>query len=1613
MKPLRSSFVAVSLTILLGPATAFSLTGDEAVAALKQRGAFDSVKKALETARYEINGANADYQAANPAHDLRAWFTPQEARIMVGGNQQAALRLERVGNKAMPVAQLVVSGNRVEYRRGTVTEWYLNDPRGLEQGFIVEKGGDEPLTLSMAVDGDLNAELSEDERSILFRDECGHSIIAYGGLKAWDACGMELPARLALRHTALAIEIEDAGAVYPVTIDPLITSQVAKLTASDAFAGNDFGLSVGISGDTLVVGGDGNNNFTGAAYVFARNTGGAEVWGQVKKLTASDAGTFDSFGRSVDISGDTIVVGAANKNSSAGAAYVFSRNTGGADNWGEVKKITASDAAMDDGFGQNISISDDTVVVGATGKSGSTGAVYVFSRNTGGANNWGQVKKVTASDGALLDSFGWSLALSRDTLVVGAIFDDTAAGNEAGSAYVFGRNVGGADNWGQVKKLAPADAAANDLFGQDVAISGDTVVVGSANHSAYVFERNSGGADNWGQQKKITGSDAEDSATFGIAVAISGDTIVVGASGKFVGTNSFAGAAYIYERNLGGADNWGEAAKIFASDAATDDDFGNVLAISGDTIVVGADQYFTSQTGQAYTFVRSGNNWVQRAKPTASDGVAFDFFGLSVSLSGDTLVVGAENAGNFAGAAYVFGRNSGGADNWGQIKKLLASDAVSGDSFGRSVSISGDTLAIGANFKNSGIGGAYVFGRNTGGADNWGQIKILTANDATNDDRFGISISIDSDTLIVGANGKSNDTGAAYVFARNTGGADNWGQVKKLRASDPAVNDSFGESVFTDCDSVAVGAPGKTSSTGAVYIYGRNTGGADNWGQVKKVTATGGFAVDIFGEVSSLSGDTLAVGARGADAAYVFDRNQGGADNWGQVKKITGSDALSSDEFGGSVSLSIDTLAVGAYATSTGGAVYVFERNFGGANNWGETKKVIGNDAAPNDTFGGSVSIDVNTLLVGANGKNSLAGAAYVFERTTGGVTNNTPPVFTSCPGNITVGNDLGQCSASVSFNVAASGNPTPTVECKAGATVITSPHTFAKGISTVTCTASNSVGTTNCIFTVTVNDTELPAISCHANIISNVPQGQTSAIVTFGAPTASDNCALASTNCSPASGTSFGLGTTPVTCTAVDTAGKTNTCMFTVTVTSTTGTNNLPVAQCHNVTVNASASCQANVTGAQVNNGSSDPDSDPLTFSLNPPGPYSLGDTPVTLTVDDNRGGTDTCNATITVEDHTPPTVGCPGNITVSVPFGQPDAVVNFTVSFGDNCSLASSNCTPASGATFPVGTTPVLCTAMDGSGNTNSCTFTVTVNQGTPSSDLAVSKSASPETAIVGNDLTYTLVVTNLGPNTATSVTVTDRLPAQVTFVSATPSQGACTQIAGIVTCDLGNVATRATVDIIVNPTDIGSICNTAVVAGVVNDPNSANNTASICTEVHVHDLAVISIKAAKSVTLTSKKTSQIKFVRVTIQNRSDHDETIQNLGVLSNLVTLVVESLGTNCPNPDAVFLTGPPQRPLPVTLKPKQKFTVIYNVTYDCANDPAKGEGHEDLRYLAAVHHEAIDGLPDNHTPDDMCPHNALPGGIDPFPNGKIKDNGCGSKKPDGTLGADVVTDVVVK
>lgn len=371
--------------------------------------------------------------------------------------------------------------------------------------------------------------------------------------------------------------------------------------------------------------------------------------------------------------------------------------------------------------------------------------------------------------------FGSSVSISGDTAVVGAYPDDHAGGVDAGSAYVFVRSGG---VWIQQAKLTADDAAAGDKFGISVSISGDTAVVGaymddhaggSDAGSAYVFVRS---GTVWTQQAKLIALDSAATDYFGYSVALSGETAIVGAYLDDHAGGIDAGSAYVFTRS---GTVWTQQAKLTATDAAAADQFGFSVAVSGETALVGAnlDNTPISDAGSAYVFVRAGMVWTQQARLTASDAGSVDLFGCSVALSGDTALVGARfddaPLGN-AGSAYVFTRSG---TSWTQQAKLVASDAAMTDEFGYSVAVSGDTALVGAWHDDlppmNDAGSAYVFVRS---GTTWTQHAKIIASDGELIDHFGVSVAVDGETALVGAENANTpvdlDAGAIYVFALGT-----------------------------------------------------------------------------------------------------------------------------------------------------------------------------------------------------------------------------------------------------------------------------------------------------------------------------------------------------------------------------------------------------------------------------------------------------------------------------------------------------------------------------------------------------------------------------------------------------------------------------------------------------------------------------------------------------------------------------------------------------------------------------------------------------------------------------------------------------------------------------
>ena len=366
----------------------------------------------------------------------------------------------------------------------------------------------------------------------------------------------------------------------------------------------------------------------------------------------------------------------------------------------------------------------------------------------------------------------------------------------------------------QQAKIQASDKQAYDYFGESVSISedGNTAIVGAYYEdtggndagAAYIFVRS---GSTWTEQAKIMASDRQAGDLFGTSVSISGDgnTAIVGARGEDTGGN-LAGAAYIFVRS---GSTWAQQAKIQASDVQAGDKSGNSVSISidGNTAIVGAYQKVDGTwMGAAYIFVRSGSTWAQQAKIEASDKERADTFGASVSISGDgnTAIVGAygeDTGGSSAGAAYIFVRSG---STWTEQAKIMASDRQAGDLFGTSVSISedGNTAIVGAYYEDTGgndAGAAYIFVRS---GSTWTEQVKIQASDKEAGDLFGTSVSIseDGNTAIVGAyyeDTGGNDAGAAYIFVRS---GSTWTEQVKIQSSDIEAGDLLGYSVSISGD---------------------------------------------------------------------------------------------------------------------------------------------------------------------------------------------------------------------------------------------------------------------------------------------------------------------------------------------------------------------------------------------------------------------------------------------------------------------------------------------------------------------------------------------------------------------------------------------------------------------------------------------------------------------------------------------------------------------------------------------------------------------------------------------------------------------------------------------
>ena len=805
-----------------------------------------------------------------------------------------------------------------------------------------------------------------------------------GGEESADSAALEVTV-----DTASPVQIEEFG-------------QLAELLADDGTSNDFFGHSVSIDGNIAIVGAtydDDNGSASGSAYVF-EDTGLG--WTQVAKLVADDGAESDHFGKCVSICNGTVVVGSYyddDNGTDSGSAYVFEDTGSG---WVQVAKLTADDGTESDHFGESVSVSDGTVIVGAYGNDGigsNSGAAYLFE-DTG--SGWTQVAKLTADDGRSSDSFGGSVSISGNTAIVGAIGDDDN-GLTSGSAYIFTDTGSG---WVQIAKLTAADGAADDRFACSVSLSGTRAIVG-----AYRDDDN--------------------------------------------GTDS--GSAYVFEDTGSG---WLQVAKLTAADGAASDYFGLSVSIDGDTAIVGAynDDDNGEDSGSAYVFEDSGSGWTQIARLSDSDGGAGDHFGDSVSISGQRAFVGApydDDGGSNSGSAqvYLIGGSLGlqaSSDTGASHRDSITSDntptfQVSDPPYFR---LYRDGIQISGDYES----GSYT---ETTLADGTYDYTVVTVDAAGNESSLSAALTVAIDTVAPVAPAAAPDLQAASdqgvsdsdnLTCDNTPTFDATGSPYfRLYRDGVQISGDYQADSYTvssqldgtyEYTATAVDAAGNESAPSAalsVTIFtvapaapltpdlraDSDTGTSDTDNITSDTTLTFDVSASpyfrfyragtrISGEYENTSSYTLTVQADGVYSYTVRAVDAAGNESEGsvalivtidttepvlleQIAKFLADDGAEEGHFGGFVSVDGNTAIVGVSLDDDGGtdsgAAYIFEYS---GSEWTQVAKLNAADAAAGDRFGCSVSISGGTAIVGAyydddNGTSS--GSAYIFADTGSGWT--------------------------------------------------------------------------------------------------------------------------------------------------------------------------------------------------------------------------------------------------------------------------------------------------------------------------------------------------------------------------------------------------------------------------------------------------------------------------------------------------------------------------------------------------------------------------------------------------------------------------------------------------
>ena len=781
----------------------------------------------------------------------------------------------------------------------------------------------------------------------------------------------------------------------PIDGSPPVSLGDIRLAVEDDRVADRFGNAVAFDGETLVVGAELDDG--GAVYVYTLPNGewsSVVDWPEVVKLTPPNGMSGDKFGSSVAVHGDTIVVGAPGNDrdgQDAGAAYVFTKP---AEGWQSTTtaaiRLPAPAGKSDDLVGTSVAVASSTVVVGAPGTTADAGAAYVFERPNGGWSSATTSVTLTAADADSEDGFGESVSIDQDTIVVGAPQAKGPNHDDEGAAYVFRKSGAAWSSTDSHVKLTSAIGGDGDRFGFSTSVDGDTIAVGAPTAlsrlvlrcgTVHLFTKPVGGWSASSDSFQFSSCDRPDE-WFGYSVDVDGDSVIMGFP-ELASPDEGAGRAYVLTR---AGDVWSASstvARLSIPNGGTADDTGVGVALAGDHVFIGAPGRHQG-VGSVGVFRKLGDGWRGERQFIEISPVG-QRFGTSLDVHNGIVAVGAplgrDADGQSTGGVHVFTQPLASSP----VSVRLAPENIDQSTrFGNSIAMSTDLIVSGA----PGIGGqaapgrAYAFKK--AGDGTWGQATTtaLSASDGTVGNAFGASIDVDGNTLVIGApaaDGAETRAGAAYALpVTRISGAATTTSIK-LTASDGGSGDEFGASVGVDGNSVIVGAPG---GDGAAYVFSRPTGGWTSTSTATKLSAPAGASQGGFGASVAVDGDYVVVGAPSVQgsggklgAAYIFKLSA-----LSNSVELTSPDGISSERFGAAVAIDGDSIIVGAPGGSgvaTGsGAAYRFTIDDDGIK---FASKLMADRFNPGAGFGAAVATHDGKTVVGSRFEERSSGAAYLF----------------------------------------------------------------------------------------------------------------------------------------------------------------------------------------------------------------------------------------------------------------------------------------------------------------------------------------------------------------------------------------------------------------------------------------------------------------------------------------------------------------------------------------------------------------------------------------------------------------------------------------------------------